>query len=218
MDAIIGNELKRVGRMARGLTLEDAARALDQEGIVIFPTETFYGLAARVDRPGAVSRVAELKGRVGQLPVIAADLENVRQWLALESELAQLADHFWPGPLTVVGEPKAATCPELTSPRGTVAVRVSSHPLAQALARASGGLITATSANSRGLPPPRSAGEVESKLLDSCAILDGGITAGGAPSTIVELAEGSVKMVREGTLSGEALAQVLGYLPVGNRA
>jgi L-threonylcarbamoyladenylate synthase len=187
--------------------LEAAARVIGDHGIVAFPTETFYGLATSVfDRRGC-ARVFELKGRSSTkaLPCIVSDVEALVQVAReISPVVLELAARFWPGPLTVVLPARASVV--AASVDGTIAVRVSSLPLARALA-VGAGPITATSANRSGAFPAQTADDVESQLGDDVELLlDGGTAAGGLPSTIVAVGsagsgrDGRIELIREGAI------------------
>ena len=191
--------------------LAAAAAVLDRGGVIAFPTETVYGLAADPASLEAVARVFRVKGReAGEaLPLIAADVDAARRVAAVWSTTAaSLASRFWPGPLTlVVPVNDAAVVTEVTAGRGTVGVRVSSHPVARALAAvAPAGVITATSANRSGTPAHATASAVAAALADLDMILDGGDAPGGQASTIVDLTEAQPRLIREGPI---AFARVL---------
>jgi L-threonylcarbamoyladenylate synthase len=197
--------------MAAGPVAQDpaelaaAARLVAGGGLVCLPTESTYGLAVDPRCPGALSRLTGLKGhRPGHSPfaLIAPDLAAARAlastWPAAAEELA--ARH-WPGPLTLVIPARADLPPELVGPGGGVGVRVSSHPLAAALARAVGAPITATSANRSGAPPATTAAEARAALgAEVDLVLDGGACVGIA-STVVAVAEGGrLTLVRAGAI------------------
>ena len=171
------------------------AAELRSGAVVAFPTETFYALGADPRCPEAVSEVFRLKGRPGdrRLPWIAASREQVEAVCVLSERASTLADRCWPGPVTLV----------LTRRDGggdTVAVRVSSHPLARALAEALGHPVISTSANPTGEPPLTTAAEVREAFAgrgaDSLRILDGGRTPGGEPSVIVDVTGESPRVLR----------------------
>jgi L-threonylcarbamoyladenylate synthase len=188
-----------------------AASVLDRGGVIAFPTETVYGLAADPASLAAVVRVFELKGRESgeALPLIAADVDAARGVASVWSPMAAaLAARFWPGPLTlVVPVNDSEVVTRATAGRRTVGVRVSSHPVARALAAVSpAGVITATSANRSGTPPHASASAVAAALRDVDLIVDGGDSPGGPASTIVDLSEAEPRLIREGPI---AFARVL---------
>jgi L-threonylcarbamoyladenylate synthase len=191
-----------------------AADLLRAGQLVAYPTETFYGLAGNPRDGAALDRVFQAKGRPDRmaLPLIAADPEAaVTCFRHFPESARKLAAAFWPGPLTLV-LPAADDLPRrLLGGGSTVGIRVSSHPVALALARAAGGPIIATSANRSGQPPPQSAAEVEQALgQDVSLILDGGVTRGGPASTVLDLAADPPRVVRSGAVPLSELERVLG--------
>ena len=164
--------------------IRSAAERLRAGGVVLYPTETFYALGADPRSAEGCAAVFRLKGREAsqRLPRIAADREQVAAACRLSDAAAALADRYWPGPLTLVLPLRDADDP--------VAVRVSSHPVARALAAALGHPVISTSANRSGAPPARTAAAAVASLGETpaapLAILDGGTTPGGAPSVIVD--------------------------------
>lgn len=191
-----------------------AAEHLRSGRLVAYPTETFYGLAADPRNPEAVERVFQAKGRPERmaLPLIAAETEvAITCYRQFPDSGRRLAAALWPGPLTLVLAAAEDLPPRLLGGGSTVGVRVSSHPVARALARAAGGPIIATSANRSGQAPPQSAGEVEEALGEEVAlILDGGPTRGGAASTVLDLTADPPRVVRSGAVPLAELERALG--------
>ncbi len=185
--------------------IEEAACRLRAGGIVVYPTETFYGLGTLATRPEALARLAAAKLRpVGKaLPLVAADAAQVEAVASLASPLARrLAERFWPGPLTLVLPASPTLDPIVTGGSGTVAVRVPGSEVARSLARAAGGAVVSTSANLSGEPPPIRVADVSTELLARVDyVLDGGATPGGLPSTVVSVAAGAPALVRPGAIS-----------------
>lgn len=183
--------------------LESAARALREGGLVVYPTETFYGLGALVSRPDAVHKLGGLKGRHSSkpLPIIAADEGSARALWARVPEYAEIFIHrFWPGPLTVV-LPARAGLPFEVAPTGEAGVRVSSHPVARELARLAGGPLVATSANLSGGREATRVAQIEDALRRAVdVVLDAGETPGGRPSTVLSFKEGAPVIVRDGAV------------------
>ncbi len=183
-----------------------ASAALDADGIVIYPTETFYGLGVGVRSGLGVERLYALKRRDPSQPVpfIASSLDVVGDVAELGGEAAELARQWWPGPLTLVLPARTTVLPALVSAEGTVAVRVSSHPVAQAVALAAGGLVTSTSANRAGGPPAATPAAARSSLEASLTpidlLVDGGQTTGGPPSTIVDVTGALPRLLRAGAV------------------
>lgn len=170
-----------------------------------FPTETFYGLGANAMDPEAVARVYRVKGRPESKPLLAlVDSVEMAESLATEiSETARsLMARHWPGPLTLVLRASPDLPPELTAGTGTVGVRMPGHPVALGLVRAAGLPVTAPSANPSGKPPPTSAQAVLERLRGSVdLIIDGGPTAGGLPSTVLDVSVLPPRIIRQGAVA-----------------
>lgn len=194
-----------------------AAACLRAGGIVVYPTETFYGLGSLASRPDALARLAAAKLRPPwkPLPLVAADVAQVGEVASLASPLARrLAERFWPGPLTLVLPAVARLDETLTGGTGTIAVRIPGSEIARALAARAGGSLVSTSANLSGDPPPTRIAELSPDLLARVdAVLDGGATPGGLPSTVVSVLTGAPELVRAGSVpfaSVEAVAREAG--------
>ena len=190
---------------AQAAEIARAARLLADGRVVCYPTETHYGLGANALDPAAVARVVSAKGRAVGAPiaVIVPDLAAAcRLWASLPAPLEALARRYWPGPLTIVAPAKAGVPSPLVGELG-VGARVSSNPVAHALAVAFGGPITATSANVTGAPPADTAAAARAQLGEAVdAYLDGGPTPGGLPSTVIAIdPSGSPRVLRAGALS-----------------
>ena len=182
--------------------LAQARVVLDGHGVVAMPTETYYGLSVSVFDQVACARVFEIKGRPSTkaLPCIVSGIEQLGSVASEITPLAsELASRFWPGPLTLIVPARASVA--AASDNGTVAVRVSSLPLAREVA-AIAGPATATSANASGAPPATTADEVVAQFGDTVdLVLDGGATPGGPASTIVDLTGATPALVREGAIA-----------------
>lgn len=179
---------------------------LDADGIVIYPTETFYGLGIGMRSKSGVERLFALKRRDASqpLPFIASSLDAVRGVAELGGRAEELARQWWPGPLTLVLPARPNVLPALVSATGTVAVRVSSHPVAVAVAEAAGGVVTSTSANRSGEAPaasPTSArSSLEASLTSVDLLVEAGQTRGGPPSTIVDVTGAVPRLLRDGSV------------------
>ncbi|WP_290815641.1 L-threonylcarbamoyladenylate synthase [Halovivax sp.] len=175
-------------------TIRDAADAIADGELVVYPTETVYGLAADALDPAAVERVFEVKDRDRSNPVslavpsVPTALEHVR---ATDRERRFMAA-FLPGPVTVLCRRRESVPDELTAGRERVGVRVPDHDLALRLCERAGRPITATSANVSGRPSVRHADDVDPAVREAAAVvLDGGETA-GTESTVVDVSSGTV--------------------------
>jgi len=202
--------------MARVITdVSTAAAALQRGELVAFATETVYGLGGVALWPETVARIFEVKGRPTFDPLIVhvPDLAAVCQWVTAVPPLAaQLAEKFWPGPLTLV-LPKAALIPDLvTSGLMSVAVRIPQHPLALELLREVGLPVAAPSANLFGRVSPTTAAHVQDQLGDRIEwILDGGPCAVGVESTVLAIPDsGPPTLLRPGGVSLEEIEDLVG--------
>ena len=191
-----------------------AAAVLRGGGLVAFPTETVYGLGALALDAVAVGRIFAAKGRPANNPVIVhiADRKQVNQVAAVWPDVAdRLARRFWPGPLTLV-VPRGAAVPDVTTAGGpTVAVRIPAHALALALLRAVGVPVAAPSANRSSELSPTLAGHVLRGLNGRIdLILDGGPTAGGIESTVLDVSMSPPRLLRPGLIGPAELEAVVG--------
>jgi L-threonylcarbamoyladenylate synthase len=186
-----------------------AAAVVARGGVVALPTDTLYGLAADPFDARAVARVFEAKGRADTqpLPLVAADEAQVERCLgALPAPGRRLAARFWPGPLTLLVAAPPSLAPAVTAGTGRVGVRVPAHDVTRALCRAADRPLTATSANRSGQPATADPDEVARAMggvVD--LLLDAGRTPGGPPSTIVDVSEARVRLVREGAIAWDEI-------------
>lgn len=192
-----------------------AAARIVAGGLVAFPTETVYGLGADATNARAVARVFEVKGRPRFNPLIVhvPDLAAAERIAFFSPRAHDLAEAFWPGPLTLVlrRRPAARISDFVTVGLETVAVRVPAHPVALALLQAAEVPVAAPSANRSGHVSPTRADHVLADLGDAPTfILDGGPTAHGLESTIVDASDSRILQLRVGALPAQAIEQVLG--------
>ncbi len=191
--------------------LDPAILALRRGGVVAYPTETFYGLAADPRSTPAVRKIFSLKQRPpGQaLPLIAASLAQVGDHVGSMTPLAErLALRGWPGPLTLIIPASPLLCDDVHLSTGKVAVRVPSDSVARSLAAAAGHAITSTSANVSGQPPPSTPEEVDVAFGDAIDVLiDAGRTPGGLPSTIVDATGEAPVLVRAGAIAWDRVLE-----------
>ncbi|WP_456430734.1 L-threonylcarbamoyladenylate synthase [Thermosulfuriphilus sp.] len=196
--------------------LEKAVQVLKEGGLVAFPTETFYGLAVDALNKRALLRLSRLKKRPSEkpFPLIIPDISwAFRLWEEPSSLLRRLIEAFWPGPLTIVAKAKIGLPQTILAPNGTVALRISSHPVALGLAKAFGGPITATSANPAEALPPTTADEVKAYFGESLdLILDAGKTEGGNPSTVILVQGEKIHLIRPGVIPLEKIFSLIHHL------
>jgi L-threonylcarbamoyladenylate synthase len=188
-------------------SLAHALDVLSGGGLVAFPTDTVYGLGAMTFDANAVSKIYMAKGR-GQekaIPILISDVDLIHKVSSGVSEYAvKLGKKFWPGPLTIV-VPRHPTIPDVVSPLKTVGVRIPNLNVTRELLRLTGPLAV-TSANLSGQTSPSTAKGVNAQLNGRIPlILDGGVTPGGIPSTVVDCSGELPVVVREGPISLEEI-------------
>ena len=184
--------------------IKAAVAVLRKGGLVVFPTETLYGLAADALNREAVDRLVTVKDREEGKPValIAPDREAVLQLAdSVDDYSLGLMEKHWPGPLTLVLKARPGLHPALLNKEGQVGVRISPHPVALALAKGLGRAITATSANLSGQPPAARVEDLSPALLARVdMVLDDGPCPGGPASTIVDAKSDPPRIIRQGAI------------------
>lgn len=191
--------------------LNHAVDVLQHGGLVAFPTDTVYGLAAIPFKREDVEGLFSAKGRnnTRAIAILIADYADLNLVVDHFDEIpARLAHHFWPGPLTIIVQ-KHASLPEALSPDGSIGVRMPDHPIALALLRKIGPLAV-TSANISGQENANTAEEVNRQLNGRIhLILDGGRTVGGIPSTVVNCTSTPLTYLRKGPITQEMIEAAL---------
>lgn len=199
--------------MTRAASIERLCGLVAAGGVVVYPTETLWGIGGDARRLDVVARVRAVKGISGDrpFPVLVDSMERALAVGGGEAPgFEALVRRFWPGGLTLavpVSDPALAGA---SGPYGTVGLRLSADPVATRLAGAAGGFLVSTSANFTGSPPPTSLGEVDGRLL---ALVDGwpdqDVLCRGVASTVLELAGGNWVVRRAGAVSAAELAEVV---------
>jgi L-threonylcarbamoyladenylate synthase len=188
-----------------------AVDVLQHGGLVAFPTDTVYGLAALPYNAEHVEGLFSAKGRNSgrAIAILIGDYKDINHIAEQFDERAKnLANRFWPGPLTLV-VPKLPSLPDALSHNDTIGVRMPDNPIALALLRKTGPLAV-TSANVSGEKNANTAEEVYRQLNGRVhLILDGGKTMGGVPSTVVDCISAELKILRQGPITLEKLEAVL---------
>lgn len=196
----------------------DALAALKRGEVIVFPTETLYGLGADALNSRAVEKVFQLKGRDrdNPIPVLISDLAMLDMLVAaIPGSAKALMDYFWPGPLTLVLPGRSDIPKPLVNTNGGIGVRISSQPIASQLVASLGRPLTATSANPSGKQPARTVDEAKGYFSDTIELfIDGGRLESKTGSTVVEVLNSGVKIIREGEISASALAQAIGQRSV----
>jgi len=202
--------------IANEKVLQRAVGVLKDGGLVAFPTDTVYGLAALPWNREAVTRLYRDKQRPSDrpIPLLLSDAGQLSRVAVLRPRFRRLTDHFWPGGLTLV-LPKTEIVSDAVSAGPNVAVRVPDLPFARELIRRAGGVLAVTSANISGQPSSITAQEVEEQLGERIdLILDGGLCRGGVPSTILDSTIHPPRMLRHGLVSEAALCAVIGPIKI----
>jgi L-threonylcarbamoyladenylate synthase len=189
--------------------IAEAARLVLAGQPVAVPTETVYGLAADATNAEAVARIYAAKGRPAFNPLIVhvPDLETAKRFGRFNDQARALAEKHWPGPLTLVVPLRedSSIASIVTAGLSTIALRVPSHPVMQALLKACGRPLAAPSANASGLISPTRASHVLASLGGRIPlVIDGGATQRGIESTIIAAADGSLRLLRRGPIEVEA--------------
>ncbi len=195
--------------------INQACAILNQGGIIIYPTETFYGIGAKYDSKEALQRVLKIKNRPNEktFPLIIGDREQLDKIAECSPIERLIIDKCWPGALTILLRSKISL-PSLIQWEGRIAVRLSSSVIARDISTGVQCPITATSANLSSMPPAQDAKEAYSYFQEAVdLIIDNGRTPGGLPSTIIAVHQGMIEVVRRGAFDLQSLYSFL-QLPV----
>ena len=199
-------------------TTDRLRRALQEGAVMTYPTETSYALGGNALLPRVSEAIYALKGRPADkaLLLLVDGAAGLTGWVREVTPVAEaLMEHFWPGPLTLVFHAGPNLPPQLSSERGTVALRWSPHPLIAALLRLGGVPLVGTSANPSGRPALHSVEEVLAAFPRGIDVaLNGGRTAGGAPSSLIDTTVAPPRLLREGAIPRAALQAALPRFPL----
>ncbi len=187
-----------------------ASQIVKEGGLVVYPTDTVYGLGCNPFNVKAVDRIFKVKGGTRKpLPILASNIEHVEKIAFLSPKAKKIASLFWPGPLTMVVSKKAVLPEAVTFGVNSVGVRIPNHNLLLQLITLSNGLLVGTSANKTGNEPSRTAQEAFDQLgEDVNLILDGGPATLGDPSTVTDLTSERPRIIREGPISFKEILEV----------
>jgi len=193
--------------------INEIGSLLKKGGVIAYPTDTVYGLGGDAFNYDVHHRVRTLKGRGRNkpFPFIVDKADRLAEWgIQLNAIASALIQRFWPGPLSIIVEDCGALPGDVLDARRTMCVRVPANKIARAIAGSVGGLLIATSANPAGGKPAQNAqaaadlfkGEID-------AVVDGGPSPSGLPSTIVDATGRKMILLREGSVPSEQLLQVV---------
>lgn len=194
--------------------IREIAAHLDRDGLLAYPTETVYGLGSAAT-PEGVALLRQMKGRSGERPFLALIPDPEDLQLAWTPAARALAEHFWPGPLTLVlRDPTERFPPGVRDDEGRVAVRMSPHPLVRKLARAWPHPLLSTSANRSGGRPAMTANEAAAALADRPGadrlwVVEGGRLPPSHPSTVVDCSDPVPVVLRAGAVAVDRLQAVV---------
>lgn len=194
--------------------VKSVVSVLQNEGVIAYPTDTFYGLGGDVFSEKAVNKIYTIKGRdfAKPLPAAVSDIDMVFVMAeGIPEEFAALVSRFWPGPLTVILKASGKVPRRMAGPGGTIGVRLPASSWVQAVIRRAGFPITATSANLSGEDNPNDPEGVRRDFWGKIDVLvDGGKTPGGKPSTVVDLTQPVPAILREGAVPASDIKKLLG--------
>jgi L-threonylcarbamoyladenylate synthase len=189
-----------------------AASILREGGLIVYPTESFYGLGADPFNENAVRRLFKLKGRAPDRPIllIIPDPDFVGRYAVSVNETAiRLMKNFWPGGLTLVFEARPEVPDIVTAQTGKIGLRMSADALARGICASFGGAVTGTSANLSGTEPIAEPLEAADSLKDAVdLVIDAGRCPGGKPSTVLDVSRVTPVLIREGMIAGEKIRLV----------
>jgi L-threonylcarbamoyladenylate synthase len=201
--------------------IEAAAEAIRAGALVVFPTDTVYGLGVDAFSPDAVTMALSAKGRGREMPPpVLIQSKRTVDGLATNTPVyvADLIEAFWPGPLTIILQSQSSLMWDLGETNGTVALRMPNDDVALRLL-AEVGPMAVTSANVSGQPPATSAQDAEAQLKSVVSIyLDAGPRPGGLASTILDCSFEAPVILRAGAISFSQIQEVLGEIELGNQA
>ncbi|NHV45366.1 MAG: threonylcarbamoyl-AMP synthase [Candidatus Verstraetearchaeota archaeon] len=190
------------------LSLTDINRILEigemikKGGVIVYPTDTVYGIGGNPFLEDVAIRIKNIKQREEKaMPILVSSLEKAKEIAYFNDLSLKIANTFWPGPLTIVLKTKVKFSPHLTGGRDSIGLRIPNHELALKIIEASGGALIGTSANISGRPPAISIEDLDEKIKSSVdLIIDGGKCYLGKPSTVIEVIDSRIKIIRIGVI------------------
>ena len=211
--------MKRIVFKENNIDLEVIKNELNNNGIIIYPTDTVYGVGASIDSLKGLQKIYEAKERNFNSPLIAllSKVEYIEKIAIIDEEkkiiIEKLASEFWPGALTIILNKKENVPDIMVSNGETVGVRIQDLKLAQDIIESVGGILPTTSANISGEKTPRSYEELSEKFKERVeVIVDGGKSPLGIESTILDLTKTLPKILREGAIKKETIEKVIGKI------
>lgn len=211
--------MKRIVFKEDNIDLEIIKNRLINDGVIIYPTDTVYGVGASIDSLKGLCKIYEIKERDFKSPLIAllSKVEYVEKIAIIDEEkktiIEKLANRFWPGALTIILNKKKTVPDIIVSGGKTIGVRIPDLKLAQEIIESIGGILPTTSANISGEKTPRSFEELSEEFKKRVDIVvDGGKSPLGMESTILDLTKTFPKILREGAIKKETIEEVIGKI------
>ena len=180
--------------------IQRAVQILNGGGIIAYPTDTVYGLGCDISNKQAIDRLYQLKGMPKDHPLafICPDLSDISRYAVVENAVYRVLKHFLPGPYCFILLATREVPKMLLNKQKTVGIRVPNHPLTIALVRELGRPLISTTASRPGQEPLVDPWEIEQEFAGLDLVIDGGDAGGTVPTTVVDLSQGDVRIVREG--------------------
>jgi L-threonylcarbamoyladenylate synthase len=171
-------------------------------GVIVYPTDTVYGIGGNPFLEDVVIRIKNIKQREEKaMPLLISNLEKAKELAYFNDFALKIANTFWPGPLTIVLKAKVKFSHYLTGGRDSIGLRIPNHELALKIIEASGGVLIGTSANISGKPPAISIEDLDERIKSSVdLVIDGGKCYLGKPSTVIEIINSKIKIIRVGAI------------------
>ncbi len=191
--------------------IEKAVKAVKEGGVIVFPTDTVYGLGCDPAHASAVQRIFELKQRHDKpLPILASSIEVIGEAAELSEVALELGASFWPGALTLLLKRRKGKFEEPAMRLPTIGIRVPSHGVPLRIAEMTGGFLVGTSANIAGGKTPAAFEDVPRELVDHVSLaLSSGPCRWGRESTIIDATKNPPTIVREGALKRDVVEEFL---------
>lgn len=198
---------------------EKIGKELKSGKIIIYPTDTVYGIGGIITNEETIKNIYKAKTRSFSSPLIAlvSDGKKVEELAYIDEEnkekVEKLMREFWPGGLTIILRKKDIVPPIMISNGDTVGVRMPNHEIALKIIESAGGILPTTSANISGEATPRSYDELSEEFKKRVdIIIDGGRSPIGTASTIIDMSKTSIKILREGSITQEQIEKVIGKI------
>lgn len=201
--------MRRLIKISDSEVVDITVEVLKRGGVVIFPTDTLYGLLGVVEDYSVLDRIAGIKGREEgkPFPIFVSSVDMARRYIVVDEVVEKLFDSFLPGPLTVVAK-ALRDIPYVTSGKGRIGVRIPDVPRLIEIVDSLGVAVTGTSANFSGKAAPRSFEEIDPDLIDLVDLVVDGGTLLGKPSTVFDVVD--LRIIREGAIDGKEIFRCLG--------